>query len=85
MTLEVWDKPESIRLLQHAGTRVHGMEAARTHTVARLLPGMPEGEDGRPLERKCQERRQAQEEANRLWAKLEAERSKGFWRRLFGR
>ena len=55
------------------------------HTVARLLPGMPEGEDGRPLERKRQERRQAQEEANRLWAVLEAERSKGFWRRLFGR
>jgi len=46
---------------------------------------MPEGEDGRPLERKRQERRQAQEEASRLWAELEAERSKGFWRGLFGR
>ncbi len=30
------------------------------------------------------ERQQAQEEANRLRAELEAERSKGFWRRLFG-
>lgn len=28
---------------------------------------------------------QAQEEANRLRTELEAERSKGFWRRLFGR
>jgi hypothetical protein len=30
------------------------------------------------------ERQQAQEEANRLRTELEAERSKGFWRRLFG-
>ena len=30
------------------------------------------------------EREQAQEEANRLRGELEAERSKGFWRRLFG-
>ncbi len=25
-----------------------------------------------------------QEEAERIWEELEAERSKGFWRRLFG-
>lgn len=37
------------------------------------------------LEREREERRQAQEEAIHLRAELEAERSKGFWRRLFGR
>lgn len=31
-----------------------------------------------------EERQQAQEEANRLREELETERSKGFWRRLFG-
>jgi vacuolar-type H+-ATPase subunit I/STV1 len=31
-----------------------------------------------------EERQQAQEEANRLREELEAEQSKGFWRRLFG-
>jgi hypothetical protein len=37
------------------------------------------------LEREREERREAREEAERLRAELEAERSKGFWRRLFGR
>ena len=36
------------------------------------------------LERVREERRQHQEEAERLRAELEDERSKGFWRRLFG-
>ena len=36
------------------------------------------------LERERSERREAQEEARRLRETLEAERSKGFWRRLFG-
>jgi Helix-turn-helix domain len=36
------------------------------------------------LEREREERREAREEAERLRMKLEAERSKGFWRRLFG-
>jgi hypothetical protein len=36
------------------------------------------------LEREREERREAREEAERLRAELEAERSKGFWRRLFG-
>ena len=36
------------------------------------------------LERVREERRLHQEEAERLRAELEAERSKGFWRRLFG-
>ncbi len=36
------------------------------------------------LERERSERREAQEEARRLREELEAERSKGFWRRLFG-
>jgi hypothetical protein len=36
------------------------------------------------LERERAERRRAQEEANRMREELEAERSKGFWRRLFG-
>jgi hypothetical protein len=36
------------------------------------------------LEREREERRRQQEEAERLRAELEAERSKGFWRRLFG-
>ncbi len=36
------------------------------------------------LERIREERRQHQDEAERLRAELEAERSKGFWRRLFG-
>lgn len=37
------------------------------------------------LEREREERREAREEAERLRGELEAERSKGFWRRLFGR
>jgi hypothetical protein len=37
------------------------------------------------LEREREERRQAKNEAIQLRAELEAERSKGFWRRLFGR
>ena len=36
------------------------------------------------LERVREERRRHQEEAERLREELEAERSKGFWRRLFG-
>jgi regulator of replication initiation timing len=36
------------------------------------------------LEREQEERREAREEAKRLRSELEAERSKGFWRRLFG-
>jgi hypothetical protein len=36
------------------------------------------------LERVREERRRYQEEAERLRDELEAERSKGFWRRLFG-
>jgi regulator of replication initiation timing len=36
------------------------------------------------LEREREERREAREEAQRLREELEAERSKGFWRRLFG-
>ncbi len=38
----------------------------------------------REAERIVQERAEAQEEARRLREELEAERSKGFWRRLFG-
>ena len=36
------------------------------------------------LERVRKERQRHQDEAKRLRAELEAERSKGFWRRLFG-
>ncbi len=36
------------------------------------------------LERVREERRRHQEEAQRLREELEIERSKGFWRRLFG-
>jgi len=36
------------------------------------------------LEREREERREAREEAEKLRTELEAERSKGFWRRLFG-
>jgi hypothetical protein len=36
------------------------------------------------LEREREERREAREEAERLRSELDAERSKGFWRRLFG-
>jgi regulator of replication initiation timing len=36
------------------------------------------------LEREREERREASQEAERLRSELEAERSKGFWRRLFG-
>jgi regulator of replication initiation timing len=36
------------------------------------------------LEREREERREAREEAQRLREELEVERSKGFWRRLFG-
>ena len=36
------------------------------------------------LERERSERREAQEEARRLREELEAERSRGFWSRLFG-
>jgi chromosome segregation ATPase len=39
----------------------------------------------RDAEQFVQEREEAQEEARRLREELEAERSKGFWRRLFGR
>jgi excisionase family DNA binding protein len=38
----------------------------------------------RDAEQFIQEREEAQEEARRLREELEAERSKGFWRRLFG-
>jgi chromosome segregation ATPase len=38
----------------------------------------------RDAEQFIQEREEAQEEARRLHEELEAERSKGFWRRLFG-
>jgi chromosome segregation ATPase len=37
------------------------------------------------LERERREREQAQEEARRLREELEAERSRGFWRRMFSR
>jgi excisionase family DNA binding protein len=39
----------------------------------------------RDAEQFIREREEAQEEARRLREELEAERSKGFWRRLFGR
>ena len=38
----------------------------------------------RDAEQFVREREEAQEEARRLREELEAERSKGFWRRLFG-
>jgi len=41
-------------------------------------------ETQRNAEQFVREREEAQEEAERLRAELEAERSKGFWRRLFG-
>ena len=52
-----------------------------------------ESEEAKQEEREAQEeereaekeREEAQEEARRLREELEAERSKGFWRRLFGR
>ena len=37
------------------------------------------------LEREREERQRHQEEAQRLREELEAERSKGFWQRVFGR
>jgi hypothetical protein len=65
----------TIRELEHR----LGRAEARAELTERAESSLRED-----LEREREERRLAREEAERLRAELEAERSKGFWRRLFG-
>jgi hypothetical protein len=64
-----------LRNLEHRLGRAEARAELTEHTESSLR------ED---LERVREERRRHQEEAERLRAELEAERSKGFWKRLFG-
>ena len=60
--------------------------AEETIAMEAVSPGDLGSEDSlrEDLERVREERQRHQEEAERLREELEAERSKGFWRRLFG-
>lgn len=65
----------TIRELEHR----LGRAEARAELTERTESSLRED-----LEREREERREAREEAAKLRSELEAERSKGFWRRLFG-
>jgi hypothetical protein len=66
-------------------TRLEARSAEAADARARLeLTERAESTLRGDLERERAERVRAQEEAGRLREELEAERSKGFWRRLFG-
>lgn len=65
----------TIRELEHR----LGRAEARAELTERTESSLRED-----LEREREERLQAREEAEKLRSDLEAERSKGFWRRLFG-
>lgn len=66
-------------------TRLEARSAEAADARARLeLTERAESTLRGELEREREERQRAQEEANRMREELEAERSKGFWRRLFG-
>src|SRR5215212_7556488 len=71
--------------LQNLSERLAEESARAAEYRARLeLTERTESSLREDLERVREERRRHQEEAERLRAELEAERSKGFWRRLFG-
>jgi hypothetical protein len=66
-------------------TRLEARSADAADARARLeLAERAESTLGGELEREREQRRRIQEEASRLREELEAERSRGFWRRLFG-
>lgn len=67
-------------------TRLEARSAEAADARARLeLTERAESTLRGELDREREERARVQEEAGRLREELEAERSKGFWRRLFGR
>jgi enoyl-CoA hydratase/carnithine racemase len=72
-------------VVQGLATRMADEAARAAALEARLeLTERAESSLRAEVERERSEREQAQEEARRLREELEAERSKGFWRRLFG-
>ena len=72
-------------VLRELSLRLEQRAASEADLRARLeLTEKAESTLREDLERVQEERRRIQEEADRLRAELEAERSKGFWRRLFG-
>ena len=73
--VDLGDLVATIRELEHR----LGRAEARAELTERTESSLRED-----LEREREERQQAREEAERLRSELEAERSKGFWRRLFG-
>jgi hypothetical protein len=73
--VDVGELVAALRELEHRLGRAEALAELTERTETSLR------ED---LERVREERQQHQEEAERLRAELEAERSKGFWRRLFG-
>jgi uncharacterized protein involved in exopolysaccharide biosynthesis len=71
--------------IRHLVTRLEARSAEAADARARLeLTERAESTLRGDLERERAERVRVQEEAGRLREELEAERSKGFWRRLFG-
>jgi hypothetical protein len=71
--------------LQNLSERLAEESARAAEYRARLeLTERTESSLREDLERVREERRRHQEEAERLRVELEAERSKGFWRKLFG-
>lgn len=68
------EREERLAAQEQAEEAIHFAEQLKQESI----------EAQRNLERVSQEREEAQEEAERLREELEAEWSKGFWRRLFG-
>jgi hypothetical protein len=73
--VDIGELVAALRELEHR----LGRAEARSELTERTESSLRED-----LEREREERREAREEAERLRSELEAERSKGFWRRLFG-
>ncbi len=73
--VDVGELVAALRELEHR----LGRAEARAELTERAESSLRED-----LERVREERRRHQEEAQHLREELEAERSKGFWRRLFG-
>jgi excisionase family DNA binding protein len=70
--------PEMLEIVRDLERRL-GRAEARAELTERTESTLREERD-----RLLQERQEAQEETRRLREQLEAERSKGFWQRLFG-
>jgi helix-turn-helix protein len=78
-------EPSAAETIRDLVTRLEARSAEAADARARLeLTERAESTLRGELEREREERRRAQEEAHRMREELEAERSKGFWRRLFG-